>query len=101
MTTIAVHRDEDDPILFVERNERVEEYEELPENSVKYVRRSASQRLDIPRFRIRFEQDDEGGSINWGQRDGTICELLMNDGQTRCGRPFKMLIEREAVSCAR
>ena len=60
MTTIAVHRDEDDPILFVERNERVDEYEELPENSVKYVRRSASQRLDIPRFRIRFEQDDEG-----------------------------------------
>jgi hypothetical protein len=64
MTTIAVHRDEDDPVLFVERNERVDEYEELPENSVKYVRRPASQRLDIPRFRIRFEQDDEGGSIN-------------------------------------
>ena len=76
-----MHRDEDDPILLLE-NERVDEYEELPENSVKYVRHSSKDWIFhvfgfVSSKTIRAEASTEGN-------DGT-CELLMNDGQTRVG----------------
>jgi len=64
MTPITVHSNDDDSILFVEGYKSVNKYQKLSESGIKPVHPSTPQGLEVPLFRICFEQNDEDRSIN-------------------------------------